>query len=171
MATRQTKYDLINQLAADYSKMPGYTVGFSQPMIDGVMDKISGAHSELVVKVFGEDFKETRRIAEEVMTTLRGVKGAVDLAIDQEPPLPQLQVKIDRDAVARYGLNVSDVADLIEVAIGGKAVSQIFVGEKVYDITCRFIEQSRNSPEAISNLMLTTPTVRGYPFPRWPKWN
>jgi cobalt-zinc-cadmium resistance protein CzcA len=153
----KTKYMLIEELAADYAKMPGYTVGFSQPMIDGVMDKISGAHSELVVKIFGDDFKETRRIAEAVLKTLKTVRGAVDLAIDQEPPLPQLQVRIDRDAVARYGLNVRDVADLIEVAIGGKAVSQIFIGEKVYDITCRFVEQSRNSPEAISNLMLTTP--------------
>jgi cobalt-zinc-cadmium resistance protein CzcA len=153
----KTKFKLIEELAADYAKMPGYTVGFSQPMIDGVMDKISGAHSELVVKVFGNEFKETRRIAEEVLKTLKGVPGAVDLAIDQEPPLPQLQIQIDRDAVARYGLNVSDVADLVEVAIGGKAISQIFVGEKVYDITCRFTEQSRNSPEAISNLMLTTP--------------
>jgi cobalt-zinc-cadmium resistance protein CzcA len=66
-------------------------------------------------------------------------------------------VKIDREAVARYGLNVSDVADLIEVAIGGRAISQIFIGERVYDITCRFNEESRNTPEAISNLMLTTP--------------
>ncbi|MBS1488419.1 MAG: efflux RND transporter permease subunit [Bacteroidetes bacterium] len=153
----RTKNDLIIDLAADYAKVPGYTVGFSQPMIDGVMDKIAGAHSELVVKVFGKDFKETRRIAEEVLATLKKIKGAVDLAIDQEPPLPQLQVKIDREAVARYGLNVADVADLIEVAIGGKAVSQIFVGERVYDITARFNEESRNTPEAIANLMLTTP--------------
>ncbi|MGC4021197.1 MAG: CusA/CzcA family heavy metal efflux RND transporter [Cyclobacteriaceae bacterium] len=153
----KTKYDLINELADDYAKMPGYTVGFSQPMIDGVMDKIAGAHSELVVKVFGDDFKETRRIAEDVLKTLRSIKGAVDLAIDQEPPLPQLQVKIDREAVARYGLNVADVADLIEVAIGGKAISQIFIGERVYDITCRFNKESRSTPEAISNLMLTTP--------------
>lgn len=151
------KEDLINELAADYAKMPGYTVGFSQPMIDGVMDKIAGAHSELVIKIFGSDFKETRRIAEDVLRTLRKIKGAVDLAIDQEPPLPQLQVKIDREAVARYGLNVSDVADLIEVAIGGRAVSQIFIGERVYDITCRFNEESRSTPEAIANLMLTTP--------------
>jgi cobalt-zinc-cadmium resistance protein CzcA len=151
------KEDLINELASDYAKMPGYTVGFSQPMIDGVMDKIAGAHSELVIKIFGSDFKETRRIAEDVLRTLRKIKGAVDLAIDQEPPLPQLQVKIDREAVARYGLNVSDVADLIEVAIGGRAVSQIFIGERVYDITCRFNEESRSTPEAIANLMLTTP--------------
>lgn len=151
----KTKADLINELAAEYAQMPGYNVAFSQPMIDGVMDKIAGAHSELVVKIYGEDFKETRRIAEEVLSTLHKVKGAVDLAIDQEPPLPQLQVIADRDKIAQYGLNVADVSDLIETAIGGKTISQVFQGSKVYDIICRYNEDSRNTPEKIGNLMLT----------------
>jgi cobalt-zinc-cadmium resistance protein CzcA len=144
--------------------MPGYTVGFSQPMIDGVMDKIAGAHSELVVKIYGEDFKETRRIAENVMTTINSIKGAADVAIDQEPPLPQLQISVDRDAVARYGLNVSDVSELIEVAIGGKAISQVFSGNKVYDVICRYNEESRNTPEKIANLMLTSQTGAKIPL-------
>ena len=125
-------------------------------MIDGVMDKISGAHSELVVKVYGDDFKETRRIAENVLSTLDKTPGSADLAIDQEPPLPQLQIIADRDKIAQYGLNVSDVADLIEVALGGKAISQIFIGNKVYDISCRYTEESRNTPDKIGNLMLTS---------------
>ncbi|WP_400262722.1 efflux RND transporter permease subunit [Sphingobacterium sp. SG20118] len=151
----RTKADLIEELAAEYAQMPGYDVAFSQPMIDGVMDKIAGAHSELVVKVYGEDFKEIRRVAEEVLSTLRKVKGAVDLAIDQEPPLPQLQIKADRNKIAQYGLNIADVSDLIETAIGGKAISQIFQEGKVYDIICRYNEESRNTPEKIGNLMLT----------------
>jgi len=160
----KTKYDLIEELAKEYETLPGFTVGFSQPMIDGVMDKISGAHSELVVKVYGDDFKETRRIAEDVMKTLKTVPGAVDLAIDQEPPLPQLQIHADRDKIAQYGLNVSDVAELIEVAIGGKAISQIFIGNKVYDIICRYNEESRNTPEKIANLMLTSGTGAKIPL-------
>ncbi|WP_250631167.1 efflux RND transporter permease subunit [Rhodoflexus caldus] len=160
----KTKADLIEELAAEYATLPGYTVGFSQPMIDGVMDKISGAHSELVVKIYGDDFAETRRIAEEVLRVLRTVPGAVDLAIDQEPPLPQLQIHTDRDKVAQYGLNVSDVAELIEVAIGGKAISQLFIGNKVYDIICRYSEESRNSPEKIANLMLTSGTGAKIPL-------
>ncbi len=152
----KTKADLIRELAADYKDMPGFTVGFSQPMIDGVMDKISGAHSELVVKVYGEDFKETRRIAEDVLSTLNKIPGSADLAIDQEPPLPQLQIIANRDRIAQYGLNVADVADLIEVALGGKAISQIFIGNKVYDISCRYTEDSRNTPDKIGNLMLTS---------------
>ncbi|WP_172821004.1 efflux RND transporter permease subunit [Chryseobacterium sp. T16E-39] len=151
----RSKADLIKELEAEYATMPGYNIAFTQPMIDGVMDKISGAHSELVVKVYGNDFKETRRIAEEVMTTLKKVKGAVDLAIDQEPPLPQLQIKVDREKIAQYGLNVSDVSDLIEVAIGGKAVSKVYQGIKVYDIITRYNEISRNTPEKIGSLMLT----------------
>ena len=160
----KTKYDLIEELAKEYETLPGFTVGFSQPMIDGVMDKISGAHSELVVKVYGDDFKETRRIAEDVMKTLKTVPGAVDLAIDQEPPLPQLQIHADRDKIAQYGLNVSDVAELIEVAIGGKAISQIFIGNKVYDIICRYNEESRNTPDKIANLMLTSGTGAKIPL-------
>ncbi|MGN0019573.1 MAG: efflux RND transporter permease subunit [Sphingobacterium hotanense] len=152
----KTKADLIDELDAEYKQIPGYAVGFSQPMIDGVMDKISGAHSELVVKVYGEDFKETRRIAEDVMKTLRSIPGAVDIDIDQEPPLPQLQIHADRDKIAQYGLNVSDVSELIEVAIGGKAVSQLFIGHKVYDIICRYKESSRGNLDDIANLMLTS---------------
>ncbi|MCT4074609.1 efflux RND transporter permease subunit [Elizabethkingia anophelis] len=152
----KTKADLIHELAKDYKDMPGFTVGFSQPMIDGVMDKISGAHSELVVKVYGDDFKETRRIAENVLSTLDKTPGSADLAIDQEPPLPQLQIIANRDKIAQYGLNVSDVADLIEVALGGKAISQIFIGNKVYDISCRYTEDSRDTPDKIGNLMLTS---------------
>ncbi|AJW65238.1 Cobalt-zinc-cadmium resistance protein CzcA [Elizabethkingia miricola] len=152
----KTKADLIQELAKDYKDMPGFTVGFSQPMIDGVMDKISGAHSELVVKVYGDDFKETRRIADNILSTLDKTPGSADLAIDQEPPLPQLQIIADRDKIAQYGLNVSDVADLIEVALGGKAISQIFIGNKVYDISCRYTEDSRDTPDKIGNLMLTS---------------
>ncbi len=150
----KTKEDLIDELAAEYANMPGFNVAFSQPMIDGVMDKIAGAHSELVVKIFGDDLKETRRVAEELITTLKQVKGAVDLAIDQEPPLPQLQIIADRDKIAQYGLNIADVTDLIQIAIGGKAVAQVYQGIKVYDITCQYQEENRNSPEKIGNLML-----------------
>ena len=152
----KVKEDLIHELAAEYETLPGFTVGFAQPMIDGVMDKISGAHSELVVKVYGSEFHETRRIAAEVLGILETVEGAVDLAIDQEPPLPQLQIHPDRDKIAKYGLNIVDVTELIEVAIGGKAISQVFIDNKVYDITARYIENSRDAPEKIANLMLTT---------------
>lgn len=152
----KTKADLIEEMSEKLSTMPGYSVGFSQPIIDMVMDQIAGAHSDLALKIYGDDVTETRHIAEKVANVLKTIPGAADVAVDQEPPLPQLQIIANRDRIAQYGLNVSDVADLIELAIGGKAISQIFVGSKSYDVICRFDDASRNSPERIGNLLLTT---------------
>jgi len=152
----RTKEGLIADMSERIARMPGYKVGFSQPIIDMVMDQMAGAHSDLAVKVYGEDLTETRHLTEKVVNVVRKVQGATDVVIDQEPPLPQLQIKVNRDKVAMYGLNVADVADLIEVAIGGKAVSQVFIGSKVYDVTCRYTETSRNTPERIGTLMLTS---------------
>lgn len=151
----KTKADLIEEMSEKLLTMPGYTVSFSQPIIDMVMDQIAGAHSDLAIKVYGDDIADTRHIADKVVNVLRTIPGAADVAIDQEPPLPQLQIIADRDRIAQYGLNFSDVADMIELAIGGKAISQIFVGSKSYDVICRFDDASRNSPESISNLLLT----------------
>ncbi len=151
----KTKADLIEEMSAKLSTMPGYTVSFSQPIIDMVMDQIAGAHSDLALKIYGDDISGTRHLADKVVNVLRTIPGAADVAIDQEPPLPQLQIVADRDRIAQYGLNFSDVADMIELAIGGKAISQIFVGSKSYDVICRFDDASRNTPESIGNLLLT----------------
>jgi len=158
------KLDLIKRLGDRYARVPGVTVGFSQPMIDGVNDKISGAHSDLVVKVFGHDFGETRRIASDLVDVLKEIQGASDVAIDQEPPLPQIQVKVDRAAAARFGINVADIATIIESGIGGKAVSNVFIGERVYDIAVRFPETVRGSADAISSLTVTLPTGARIPL-------
>ena len=150
------KSDLVEEMAKELETMPGYTVGFSQPIIDMVMDQIAGTHSDLAVRVYGEDLQMSRKVAEDILRILRKIPGAADLAIDQEPPFPQLQIHADRDKIAQYGLNVSDVSELIEVAIGGKAISQIFIGDKVFDVICRYGEESRDTPEKIGNLMLTS---------------
>lgn len=152
----RTKENLVADMSEAIAEMPGYKVGFSQPIIDMVMDQMAGSHSDLAVKVYGEDLTETRHLAEKVLAVVRSIDGAADCVIDQEPPLPQLRIKVDRDKVAQYGVNVSDVAELIEVAIGGKAVSQVFIGSKVYDITCRFKEDVRDTPESIGALMVTS---------------
>ena len=165
------KTDLIDEMSVELARMPGYTVGFSQPIIDMVMDQIAGTHSDLAVKVYGEDLQESRKIAEDIMKVLGTIPGAQDLAIDQEPPFPQLQIQADRDKIAQYGVNVSDVSELIEVAIGGKAISQIFIGNKVFDIICRYGEESRNTPEKIGNLMLTSATGAKIPLSQVTKIN
>ena len=158
------KADLIARMSARYAKLPGADVGFSQPMIDGVNDKISGAHSDLVLKVFGHEFAETRRIGTELVDVLKAIPGATDVTIDQEPPLPQIQVKVDRAAAARFGINVADIATIIESGIGGKAISNVFIGERVYDIAVRFPENVRSSADAISSLTVTLPTGARIPL-------
>jgi cobalt-zinc-cadmium resistance protein CzcA len=150
------KSDLIADMAAMIDTMPGYGVGFSQPIIDMVQDQIAGAHSDLAIKIYGEDMTESRRIAEETVKIVKEIQGAADVGIMEEPFLPQLQIVADRDKIAQYGLNVADVAELIEVAIGGKAISQVFIGSKVYDVICRYNEVSRDTPEKIGSLMLTS---------------
>lgn len=160
----RNKNDLINELSADISKIPGYDIGFSQPIIDMVMDQIAGSHSDLAIKIYGEDQKEARIIAENIAKTVKNISGAGDVSIEQEPPLPQLQIIADRDKIALYGLNVADVSELIEVAIGGKAVSQIFIGNKVYDVICRYDELSRDTPDKIASLLLTSSTGARIPL-------
>ena len=152
----KSKEDLIAEMADTIALMPGYRVGFSQPIIDMVMDQIAGSHSDLAMKIYGEDLDEARRIAEEVETIIAGIPGATDVIIDEEPPLPQLQIKTDREKTAYYGVNVADIAQLIETAIGGRAVSQVFIGNRVYDVICRYREDVRDTPEKIAGLTLVS---------------
>lgn len=151
----RTKAELVQAMADSIAKMPGYQVGFSQPIIDMVMDQIAGTHSDLAIKIYSDDIAESRRVAEQVVAAISDIEGATDVAIDQEPPTPQLQISVDRASIAQYGLNVADVTELIELAIGGRAISQIYVGSKVYDVTCRYAERYRNTPEQIGSLTLT----------------
>jgi cobalt-zinc-cadmium resistance protein CzcA len=160
----KSKAQLVDEMAVDLAKLPGYEIGFSQPIIDMVMDQIAGSHSDLAIKIYGENQQEARRIAEDVKSKIRLIRGAEDVSIEQEPPLPQLQIHADRAKIAEYGLNVSDLAELIEVAIGGKAISQVFIGNKVYDVICRYNEQFRDTPEKIGNLMLTSETGAKIPL-------
>ena len=158
------KLDLIRRMSKRYSRIPGATVGFSQPMIDGVNDKISGAHSDLVVKIFGHEFGELRRIAGELVDLLEKIPGASDVTIDQEPPLPQIQVRVNREAAARFGINIADIATIIESGIGGKAISTLFIGDRVYDIAVRFPESVRSSSDAIGSLTVTLPSGARIPL-------
>lgn len=152
----RTKAELVEAMNDELRKIPGIDLGFSQPIIDMVMDQIAGAHSDLALKIYGDNLTDTRHLADRIAALLTTIPGATDVAVDQEPPLPQLQVVVDREKIAQYGLNASDVTDLIELAIGGKAVSQIFIGSKSYDVICRYNEHYRDTPGKIGSLMLTT---------------
>jgi heavy metal efflux system protein len=153
-----TKQDLVRRMSARLAELPGYEIAVSQPIIDGVKDKVFDPHAQLAVKVFGDDMKELRRIAKEVAAVLEKVPGTADVLVDDRPPLPQIVVTPDRQTAARYGINVGDIADLIQTGIGGVAVNQVFVGERRYDITVRFKDTARDNPEALGNLVLTSST-------------
>jgi cobalt-zinc-cadmium resistance protein CzcA len=152
----ETKQDLIRRMTARLEQLPGFEIAFSQPIIDSVLDKVFDPHSELAIKVFGDDFNELRRIGKDIVGLLNTIPGVDDAAIDQYTPLPQIAIKVDRAATARYGINVADIAALISTGIGGAAVSQVFIGERHYDVTVRFPPDARNSPDAIKNLVLTS---------------
>ncbi|HXX84100.1 MAG TPA: CusA/CzcA family heavy metal efflux RND transporter [Casimicrobiaceae bacterium] len=154
-ASGWTKQELIERLAARYRELPGTETGFTQPMIDGVLDKLAGAHSDLVVKIYGNDFRETRQIASAVERLLKTVPGAQDVIIDQEPPLPQVRIDVDRAAAARLGINVADVMALIQNGIGGNPVALVYVEDRSYNIAVRFVDSARNDPSAIGNLVLS----------------
>jgi cobalt-zinc-cadmium resistance protein CzcA len=152
------KKALIARMDERFRKIPGIEYGFSQPIFDMVNDQIAGAHSELVVKVYGNDLAGTRDLAQRVARVLRETPGATDVALDQEPPLPQLKIEVNRDAAARFGVNVSDISALVQNAIGGEPISSAYIGERRYDVAVRFLESARNSPEAIANLTLNSPS-------------
>jgi cobalt-zinc-cadmium resistance protein CzcA len=151
-----TRESFLRQLNLRLKSLPGFSTGISQPIIDMVYDIIGGAHSPLVIRVFGDDFNELRRISSEIVKILNGIRGTAQASIFQEPPIPQIVVDIDRAAAARYGINVSDITALIQTGVGGAPVGTVYVEDRTYGITVRFPKDWRNSPEALGNLVLTT---------------
>ena len=151
----ETKADFVRRLNARLHELPGINIGITQPISDMVFDAVGGAHSALVIRVVGEDLAEDRRIAGEIVDILRNTGGTAEASIFQEPPLPQIAIEADRAAAARYGINISDITSLIQTGIGGAAVTQVYVGERVYDVSVRFPANYRRDPDAIGNLALT----------------
>ena len=150
----ETKAQLISKINAHFSKMPGFSVGISQPIIDGVNDMVGGAHSPLALRVYGENLKESRRIATQIVKVLKTVRGTASVSLFQEPPIPQMVVNMDRLKLARYGINVADVNALIQTGLGGEPVAMVYQGNRIYNATVRFPKESKNSAEALGNLFL-----------------
>jgi cobalt-zinc-cadmium resistance protein CzcA len=145
----------VRKLNARLKELPGFNVGINQPISDMVFDLVGGAHSALVLRIVGDDFAEDRRIAGEIVDILRNTRGTAEASIFQDPPLPQIAIEADRAAAARYGINISDITNLIQTGVGGAAVTQVFVGDRVYDVSVRFPLNARYDPEALGNLPLT----------------
>ena len=152
-----TKEQLIVQIEQSLSDIPGIEVSFSQPIRDNILESISQIDGQIVVKVFGPETAAVQNKAREVLGAISGVRGISRAFIDRVGEVPQLQIDIDRQRAARYGLNVSDIQDVIETAIGGKAATEIWEGEKRFKVATRLGEEARNNIDAIRNVLIDTP--------------
>jgi len=153
----KTKRDLVEELGRKLrDRIPGAAFNFTQPIIDTSTEMATGSSADLAVIISGSDLQKLRALAEQSLEMLRQVNGAADTAIEQEADQAQLRIRIKRDEVARYGINVSDVQDVIELAIGGRIVSSVFEGEKKFDITVRYVPEARVDAAAIGRILVTT---------------
>ena len=151
------KADLVDDLSARLKNaIPGGFFSFTQPIIDNVTEAVTGSPADLAVIITGSDLAELRRLGTQTLDVLRQVPGAADTGIEQEEDQSQLRIRLDRQSLARYGLNVRDVQDVIELAIGGRTVSTFFEGERRFDITVRYVPEARTDPSAIGTILVTT---------------
>jgi len=151
------KADLVEELSQRLrTQIPGGFFSFTQPIIDNVTEAVTGSPADLAVIITGPDLQELRRLGRQTLDVLKAVPGAADTGIEQEDDQAQLRIRIDRQAVARFGLNVRDVQDVIELAIGGRSASTYFDGERRFDITVRYIPEARTDVAAIGGILVTT---------------
>jgi cobalt-zinc-cadmium resistance protein CzcA len=154
----QNKEALIAAMSHELEKLPGVTWSFSQPIADNMEEAVSGVKGQLATKIFGEDFRTLEDKADEIVRIMRGVKGIEDLGVLRVLGQPNLNVTVDREQAARYQINVADVQDAVQTAIGGTSLTQVLQGEARYDLVMRYLPQFRNTKEAIQNIRLVSPT-------------
>jgi cobalt-zinc-cadmium resistance protein CzcA len=152
-----TKDILIDQMNTALQAIPGIEPSFSQPIRDNVLESISQIDGQIVIKVFGEDMDTLRHAAADVLRVVTPVAGVARAFVDRGGQVPQLQIEIDRSRAARYGLNVSDVEDVIETALGGKTATELWEGERRFTVVVRLSEEERRDPEALKNVLVDTP--------------
>ncbi|MEW5791592.1 MAG: CusA/CzcA family heavy metal efflux RND transporter [Pseudomonadota bacterium] len=151
------KEALIRDMERRMESIPGVHTNFSQVIEDNVEEALSGVKGEIAIKIFGPDLEVLEEKAEEVARVVSGIPGAVDVAAIKVGGLAQLNIELNRDRLARYGLNASDVADVVQTALAGRAVNAFYDGERRFDVTLRLDKPYRDSVEAIGELMLNVP--------------
>jgi cobalt-zinc-cadmium resistance protein CzcA len=152
------KEELIQALDKTVEKIPGVDWGFSQPIADNMEEALSGVKGESAVKIFGADLKELERKSEEIVEAMRTVRGIEDLGIFRVLGQPNLNLTVDRVKCERFGINVADVQDAIQTAVGGNPVSQVLKGEERFDLVVRYQEPFRRSVEDIANIRILAPS-------------
>ena len=154
----EDKDRLIAAMNRELEKIPGVVWGFSQPIADNMEEAVSGVKGQLATKVFGDDLTVLEEKADQIVKVMRQVKGIEDLGVLRVLGQPNLNVTVDRQQAARYQINVADVQDAVQTAVGGNALTQVLQGEQRYDLVLRYLPQYRNSREAIENVRLLSPT-------------
>ncbi|HXY13046.1 MAG TPA: CusA/CzcA family heavy metal efflux RND transporter [Terriglobales bacterium] len=154
----QDKERLIAAMDRELEKIPGVIWGFSQPISDNLEEAVSGVKGALAVKIYGDDLKTLEEKADEIAAVMRPVRGIEDLGVFRVRGQPNLNFAVDRDQASRYGINVSDVQDAVQTAVGGNALTQVLIGEQRYDLVLRYLPQNRDTKEAIEKIRLLAPT-------------
>lgn len=149
--------DFANAIRDKLKTLPGIELAISQPIAARVDEMVSGVRSQVAIKLFGDDLEELRRVGDEISRVLASVPGATDLRVERVSGQSYLNIEIDRAAIARHGINVADVNELIEMAVGGAVATEVYEGERRYQLAIRYPEMYRNNPEAIGNIVLRSP--------------
>ncbi|MEY4466634.1 MAG: hypothetical protein RIR21_427, partial [Pseudomonadota bacterium] len=152
----RTQVEIEEDIRKALGNLPGVQIVMNQPIAQRVDEMLTGVRSQLAIKIFGDDLHELKRLSEEVAKVVKQVPGARDIRIDRLSGQQALTIDIDRRAIARYGINVSDIHSIIETAIGGSEVSQLYEGERRYGILLRYPENYRDSVDVIRSTMLRT---------------
>jgi heavy metal efflux system protein len=154
----QDKEELIAAMDRQLQKIPGVIWGFTQPIADDMEEAVSGVKGQLALKIYGEDLKTLEEKGAEVVEAMQPIPGVVDLGMFRMLGQPNLNLTVDRDAAARFHINVSDVQHAIQTAVGGNTVGQVLLGEQRYDLVARYLPKYRDTEEAIENIRLLSPS-------------
>ena len=146
------------------SHLPGSVISFSQPILDNVTEAVTGSVADLAILINGEDLGLMRSTADTILSVIRKIPGASEYGIEQEGGQAQLTIRVDRQSVARYGINVRDVQDVLEMAVGGRTVGTLYEGERRFDIVIRYPQEFRSTPADIGNILVDAPSGQRIPL-------
>jgi len=158
-----SREELTNQMREAIADIPGLAFGFSQPIQCRIDELVAGTRAQIILKLFGDDAELLRTKITQIAAILAQVRGATDLVTEAVAGQPYVNIQVDRRKIARYGLNVNDVLDVIEIAVGGKPASQIYEENRYFDLVVRFPDSLRNDPQMLRSLLIDAP--QGYRLP------
>ncbi len=161
--TAKTKDELIEKMRQSVATIPGMSFSFSQPIQCRIDELVAGTRAQLIIKIFGEDTEVLKNKANQIAEVISRIQGATDLVVERIAGQPYLSILVNREKIARHGLNVKDVLNVIEIAIGGKAATQLYEENRFFDVIVRFPADRRNSIETIGNILIST--GQGYSIP------